>query len=489
MKKLIAALIVVAIVIFYFPLLAFAENETSNLVEVYVNGELERTYEPEDRFYEYGEAIDLYDEIYGNPVRVEGTGNGRPLWIFDWQNPEFNLDLYEDFSPSEPPYIVKAYYETEEEIEEPEIEYGTVELRIANQYGEPTQNYEVTFNGSKKGYEDVLETAFSDDLGILTISLDLSYEWMYSCSESNYLVVFSPENEYSSDHVVPVEDRDIPTPPPVIDHEDYILSLSYWFHDDPGGTLTDGVPDNYTVSQDTEIVATSGETYNIYDYCDGLTTEDYFDFEYSGDPYRVGTIYVEGAVVSDGQVIMPSKNIRVSIVFMFVRPAFTVSVHYLDAATGAELLDSVSDTFTTPSSVPARDPIPYNMLTYLETPIEGYTYNHASAEGEGYLTDNLDIYVYYDREVTPPPYRPSITPSTPEPETSVDIIDDEIPLAELPEIEITDEETPLSDLTIPDEEVPLEMLPETGDSSLIWAVIFALSGSALLFLGLRKQEE
>ena len=65
--------------------------------------------------------------------------------------------------------------------------------------------------------------------------------------------------------------------------------------------------------------------------------------------------------------------------------------------------------------------------------------------------------------------------------TPIIIDDEEPPLANLP-----DEEPPLAEL--PDEEVPLAMAPATGDASMIWMALSALSGAGL-FLTRKKRED
>ena len=77
----------------------------------------------------------------------------------------------------------------------------------------------------------------------------------------------------------------------------------------------------------------------------------------------------------------------------------------------------------------------------------------------------------------------------------VEIPEEDSPLVEIPEedvplSEIPDEEVPLVDMI--DEEVPLAEVPKTGDSSALWLMLSALSGTGLAgfaFLGRKKREE
>ena len=87
------------------------------------------------------------------------------------------------------------------------------------------------------------------------------------------------------------------------------------------------------------------------------------------------------------------------------------------------------------------------------------------------------IHLYYVYTYTTP-YTPPYTPPYIPP---VIIEDEEPPLANLP-----DEEPPLAEL--PDEEVPLAVAPATGDASMIWMALSALSGAGL-FLTRKKRED
>ena len=77
-----------------------------------------------------------------------------------------------------------------------------------------------------------------------------------------------------------------------------------------------------------------------------------------------------------------------------------------------------------------------------------------------------------------------VIPTTP----PVDLEEPEVPLGQLPEeeLEIPEEDVPLTEL--PEEDVPLAMAPATGDASVIWMALSALSGAGL-FLTRKKRED
>jgi hypothetical protein len=98
---------------------------------------------------------------------------------------------------------------------------------------------------------------------------------------------------------------------------------------------------------------------------------------------------------------------------------------------------------------------------------------------------------------TPTPSTPSNpTPSNPDSSDSdTSIPDEDPPLAELPDedpplAELPDEDVPLEDLPdedvplvdLPDEDVPLSDIPQTGDNSLLWVLLFVVSGFGLVYL-------
>ena len=91
-----------------------------------------------------------------------------------------------------------------------------------------------------------------------------------------------------------------------------------------------------------------------------------------------------------------------------------------------------------------------------------------------------------EEDPTDPPVDP-IDPIDPvDPVDPVDPIED-IPEEDVPLVDIPDEEIPLED--IPDEEVPLAAVPQTGDASIYFAILSALSGTGLAGLALTKKRE
>ena len=89
--------------------------------------------------------------------------------------------------------------------------------------------------------------------------------------------------------------------------------------------------------------------------------------------------------------------------------------------------------------------------------------------------------------IDPPtdPVDPPVDPIDP-PVDPVDPIED-IPEENVPLEDIPDEEIPLEDL--PDEEVPLAAVPQTGDASVYFAILSALSGTGLAGLALTKKKD
>ena len=94
---------------------------------------------------------------------------------------------------------------------------------------------------------------------------------------------------------------------------------------------------------------------------------------------------------------------------------------------------------------------------------------------------------------TKPEPKPEPKP-TPDPEETV-IGDNDIPLTDLPEENVPLEDLPDEEVSleeIPEEEVPLASVPETGDMSVLWLALTALSGTGLAgvsLLGRKKQDE
>ena len=92
-----------------------------------------------------------------------------------------------------------------------------------------------------------------------------------------------------------------------------------------------------------------------------------------------------------------------------------------------------------------------------------------------------------DDDVTPPG----------DDDDDIELGDDDVPLTDLPESDIPEENVPLADaeqeevVDMIDEEVPLAEAPQTGDASALWLMLSALSGSGLLGLTLanKKREE
>ena len=75
----------------------------------------------------------------------------------------------------------------------------------------------------------------------------------------------------------------------------------------------------------------------------------------------------------------------------------------------------------------------------------------------------------------------------PAPETEVEIQDQEVPLSDIPE----EVEEPEEDLTtIEDGDVPLSDVPQTGEAStVVWLAVLLASGMGLVYLNTGKRKE
>jgi len=74
---------------------------------------------------------------------------------------------------------------------------------------------------------------------------------------------------------------------------------------------------------------------------------------------------------------------------------------------------------------------------------------------------------------------------TPDPEPEIELPDEEVPLADEPVIEEPEVE-------LPDEEIPLADVPVTGDASILYGAMSAISGLGLAvmqLLGRKKKDE
>lgn len=122
-------------------------------------------------------------------------------------------------------------------------------------------------------------------------------------------------------------------------------------------------------------------------------------------------------------------------------------------------------------------------------------------------TDPVDPVDPVDPDPTPTPTptpRPTPTP-TPTPGCNNDaggdvtIEDPDVPLADMPEgdlTEIEEQEVPLSDMpeedltTIGDGDVPLSDVPQTGEAStVVWLAVLLASGMGLVYLNTGKRKE
>ena len=95
-------------------------------------------------------------------------------------------------------------------------------------------------------------------------------------------------------------------------------------------------------------------------------------------------------------------------------------------------------------------------------------------------------------EVTEPEVtEPEVTePEVTEPEvTEPEVTEPEVTEPEVTEPEVTDPTDPDSLVEIPDEDVPLANIPKTGDPMVLYGALTALSGIGLAVLGIKKKEE
>ena len=110
-----------------------------------------------------------------------------------------------------------------------------------------------------------------------------------------------------------------------------------------------------------------------------------------------------------------------------------------------------------------------------EKPVNGFTAEVTGSEEEGFTVTNTYV-------PSPDPEDPDdpdpVTPSEPKP-----------PIVVVPEepVPTTPGEEPGTE--IPEEEIPKAEVPETGDMSLLWLAMTALSGSGLAVVSLRKKRD
>ncbi len=145
-----------------------------------------------------------------------------------------------------------------------------------------------------------------------------------------------------------------------------------------------------------------------------------------------------------------------------------------------------------PEGAPTDITVPYGTDPEIDPPTsltdDSYTYDFVEVEVEGNV---IVVYYHYTtpeiieipEEEVPLAPEPEIpeeeVPQTPEPE----IPEEEVPQA--PEPEVEDDGL----VELPDEEVPLADVPKTGDMTVLYAALTALSGMGLAALGLKKKEE
>ena len=129
-----------------------------------------------------------------------------------------------------------------------------------------------------------------------------------------------------------------------------------------------------------------------------------------------------------------------------------------------------------------------------ETISKEYTISVHQEQGKG--QHGYDAQLKSNTPATDPEKEPEKEPEpTPVEDTGDDdddvtITDEDVPLTALPDAEVPLTEGPLSE--IPEEEVPLAAVPKTGDMSVLWLALSALSGTGLAgvsLLGRKKRED
>lgn len=305
MKKFISLLCSLILLFTLSPFNAYAieDSTISATVNIYVNNELVITdsISTEEIFeLEYGSVPIgyLYGDTYGTLQTGEVYFNDVAGYCFI-NDPE-NLSIFSaSFTTPSPEDVITInlyYINDNSEVEEPE--YGNVLLEVSDGK-DPVSNYEITFFG-KKGAEKIELTETTNEEGKLSIDLDISYEWTFIFNETTYSI-----DEFDFYTQLALPNDIVPPQPPIDETQEYIVSITYYYVDEPGGTMVDNVPSDYTHFERLDDFTVTGGTYlNIHDYIK----------EVAG--YHLGATYTRTSGVYDSSNILVGDNVLISIVYV-----------------------------------------------------------------------------------------------------------------------------------------------------------------------------
>ncbi|MBQ8929823.1 MAG: hypothetical protein IJ052_05450 [Oscillospiraceae bacterium] len=335
--RTITILLVMILCIGIVPVTALAaEGIPTCTVNVYVNGTYERSYALDESYCDielrYGQ-IDLADLGYGDPTKAAVTVDGtRPDYTFAFGS------TVNFFSLSDPELVrdgshveANVYYTVAvEELPEPEITYGTVQLNISDGRN-PVAGYDVTITGKKAGYDTQYVTITSGSDGIARSGeLDDSYEWSYTVDDLLYLVVFY-DGLHISDHVVKV-----PEPEKPVSSVNGTVSIyvdgSLWYEKD-------------LLEDNTEESLKNGVVRSGYSLS-GLATAESVTVTVNGEAREASFLEGKTAASFDAAELSGEMNVRFDFAYTPEEKAktYTVTVNYeFNPAPGGVLVDGFTD--------------------------------------------------------------------------------------------------------------------------------------------------
>ena len=299
-------------------------------VNIYTNGELVATdsvaWEVD---MEYGTfpCDCLYGNLYGDNLTSSCTIDGANGVTFDFDAPNTISFFKSDYScaTSEEVVIINLFYTREEEIIEEPVEYGSINLKITDTYGEPMANQSVYLYGIK-GADHASYTLTSNENGMVSASnLDESYTWTFSFNDVMYNVTF--ENHYFYTDLV-VQTGEPITPPEIETGNEHTVSITYEYKFEAGGTMIDGHSTNSVAQKEISFNAVSGDTVDLTSYAQnppGATFIENSDggivIELNNNRYRLGTIYktIHGEHSESPLVFtMENKDVDITLSYTFV---------------------------------------------------------------------------------------------------------------------------------------------------------------------------
>ena len=343
----------------------------------------------------------LYGDTYGTLQSGKVYFNSVQGYFlaFDLDNPVI-LSAYGTTPATEDTIVVDLYYKNDNTIEE-EPEYGNVLLEVTDGVN-PVADYEITFFG-KKGADKIELTEITDENGQLSIDLDISYQWTFIFNETTYTI---DEFDFYTQLALP---NDItPTQPIVDETQEYTVSITYYYTDEPGGTMENDVPDNYTHFEQLDDFTVPGGTHlNIQDYIKEV------------ENYHLGATYVRTPGVYDNTDILVGDNVLISIVYVKNEEKEPDPIYY--SVTYQDYDTNILAYFP---NVPENGDTPL-----INNPTrEGYTFTGWSPTLVYTVTEDTIYIAQYTENSTPP------SPGHHPKDDPVIIDDDDIPLAPVPEV-------------------------------------------------------